>query len=238
MNRIALLEDNVRLAGMMCKALSAAGIEADCFERIDSAWHAMRPGAYAALIVDRSVPDGDGLEIVKRLRARGDGITCLMVTARDAIHDRIQGLEGGADDYLAKPFSFEEFVARVRALMRRPAVMADLSPAYAGLRVQPDAGCLKHQDDSVAMTAAEMQIMLALVKAQGQIVRRQSLESAAWGLGEGVTPNALDVAVHRLRRKIVALGSSVLIVNYRGRGFALDKGGEEDVIAPLDAHHA
>lgn len=144
-----------------------------------------------------------------------------MVTARDAINDRIEGLESGADDYLAKPFSLEECVARVRALMRRPLVLTSLTPAFAGITVLPDQGCMKQGKASATLPPAEMQILLALVQAAGQVVSRGRLEAAAWGLGEGVTPNALDVAVHRLRRKIAAVGSVAQIVNLRGKGFAL-----------------
>ncbi|MDQ2140621.1 response regulator transcription factor [Alcaligenaceae bacterium B3P038] len=220
-NRVALLEDNPRMAALICKALSAAGIPVDVFERIDSAWQAIAPGGYAALVIDRSVPDGDGLDLVKRLRARGNATPCLMVTARDAIHDRIQGLESGADDYLPKPFSLEEFVARVRALMRRPVVLASLNPSFGGLTVHPDMGCMTHGPTTVPLPPAELQILLALVQAAGQVIRRSRLEATGWGLGEGVTPNALDVAVHRLRRKIASAGAAVQIVNLRGQGFAL-----------------
>lgn len=225
-NRVALLEDNPRMAALICKALHAAGIGVDVFERIDSVWSAITPGAYAALVIDRNVPDGDGLDLVKRLRAHSNAIPCLMVTARDAIHDRIHGLESGADDYLPKPFSLEELVARVRALMRRPLVMATLEPSFAGISVHPDRGCMSYGDASTPLAPAELQILLSLVQAGGKVIRRSRLEAAAWGLGEGVTTNALDVAVHRLRRKISAVGSSAQIVNLRGQGFALDAGDE------------
>ena len=120
MSRIALIEDHERLAALVRKALAGAGIEADTFGRVDSAWAALREAPYDALIVDRGLPDGDGLALVRRLREAGHLTPCLMLTARDALHDRIDGLESGADDYLAKPFPMEELVARVRALLRRP----------------------------------------------------------------------------------------------------------------------
>src|SRR5450830_276375 len=146
---------------------------------------------------------------------------CLMLTARDALHDRVSGLEAGADDYLPKPFSMEEMVARVRALMRRPSQLQSLSPEFAGLRIEPYAGCMRHGDGSVSPAAAEMQLMLVLVRAAGKTVRRSALEAGAWGLSEPVTPNALDVALHRLRRKLAAIDSTLQIANLRGHGYAL-----------------
>lgn len=221
MNRIALLEDHERMAALIVKALAAAGIEADVYATIAHALAGCSQIDYPVLVLDRNVPDGDGLDLVKQLRARGVLSPCLMLTARDALHDRVAGLEAGADDYLPKPFSMEEMVARVRALMRRPAQLQSLAPEFAGLRIEPDAGCMRQGSESVSLAAAEMQVMLTLVRAAGKTVRRTSLEAAAWGLSEPVTPNALDVALHRLRRKLAAIDSTLQIANIRGHGYAL-----------------
>lgn len=220
-NRVALLEDNPRMAAIICKALTAAGIQVDVFERIESARRAIAPQAYAALVIDRSVPDGDGLDLVRRLRTQGDATPCLMVTARDALHDRIHGLESGADDYLPKPFSLEELVARVRALMRRPATLASLAPTFGGITVHPDKGCMTFGGQPTPLPPAELQILLALVHAAGELLRRSRLEAAGWGYATDITANALDVAIHRLRRKLATAGAPVRIVNHRGQGFAL-----------------
>jgi DNA-binding response OmpR family regulator len=221
MSRIALIEDHPRLAEVICKALAAAGIQVDVYARMDAAWHALRAGDYVAAVIDRGLPDGDGLSLVRRLRSAEQSIPCLMLTARDALHDRVDGLESGADDYLAKPFPMEELVARVRALIRRPAALQELAPAFGDVLLQPQAGCMSCGADTVTLSPSELQVMLALVSAQGRTVRRTKLEHAAWGLAEAVTPNALDVALHRLRRKLLAIGSMVQIVNNRGHGFAL-----------------
>ncbi|MBB3224103.1 response regulator transcription factor [Pseudoduganella umbonata] len=226
MNRIAVIEDHERLSLMVGKALSAAGIEADLFARIDSAWLALKNTPYALIVVDRGLPDGDGLSLVRRLRDAGHLVPCLMLTARNALHDRVEGLESGADDYLVKPFSMEELVARVRALMRRPAAMQSLTPSYVDLRIVPEAATMHCGGESASLAPAELQIMLGLVQAGGKTVRRNALESAAWGLSEAVTPNAMDVAMHRLRKKLYAIGSSVQIVNLRGLGYALSDLGE------------
>jgi DNA-binding response OmpR family regulator len=221
MNRIALVEDHERLSALVAKALAGAGIEADVFTRLENAWHALQDTPYAIVVVDRGLPDGDGLTLVRRLRESGRLVPCLMLTARDALHDRIDGLESGADDYLVKPFSMEELVARVRALMRRPATLQSLSPSFGDVSISPEVGAMTCGLDSVTLAPAELQILLGLVRAGGKTVRRTALEVAAWGLGEAVTPNALDVALHRLRKKLHAIGSSVQIVNARGLGYAL-----------------
>lgn len=221
MSRILLVEDHERLAALVRAALNAAGISCDHFDGIESAWAAMRQVNYAGMVVDRGLPDGDGLTLVKRCRAAGVHTPCLILTARDALHDRVQGLEGGADDYLAKPFEMDELVARVRALLRRPAEQQTLTPAFADISLRPDDGLMSCADESITLPPAEMQLMLAFVKNGGQVVRRGQLESAAWGLSEAVTPNALDVALHRLRRKLQAIGSKLHIVNIRTLGYAL-----------------
>jgi DNA-binding response OmpR family regulator len=221
MNRILLVEDHERMAALVSQALAAAGISVDAFGSIDAAWSASRQVDYGALIVDRGLPDGDGLALVKRWRAAGVHTPCLILTARDALHDRVQGLEGGADDYLPKPFAMDELVARVRALLRRPPEQQTLTPEFGDLQLRPEDGVMGCGDEHITLPHAEMQIMLILVRAAGQVVRRGALESAAWGLTDAVTPNALDVALHRLRRKLGAIGSRQRIVNVRTQGYAL-----------------
>jgi len=215
------VEDNQRLAGFVLRALSAAGIESDLFPGIETAWAAAQQPGYGLFVIDRGLPEGDGLLLVKRLRSAGIKEPCMILTARDALHDRVQGLEGGADDYLTKPFSMEELVARVRALLRRPATLQSLTPQFSDIEIRPQGGTMLCGTDVVTLAPAELQIMLSLVTANGHTVRRAALEAAAWGLEEPVTPNALDVALHRLKRKLQAIGSIVRIVNSRGYGYAL-----------------
>jgi DNA-binding response OmpR family regulator len=221
MNRIALIEDHSRLADLVRQALGHAGIETDVFHAMEPAWLALRDITYGVVVIDRGLPDGDGLHLVKRLRAAGRPTPCLMLTARDALHDRIEGLDSGADDYLTKPFPMEELVARVRALLRRPAQVQEFAPAHGDVQISPEHGHMVCAGTAVPLPATELQIMLCLARKAGLTVKRSTLEAAAWGLTEAVTPNALDVALHRLRRKLAAAGSRMQIVNLRTQGYAL-----------------
>jgi len=228
MSRILLIEDHARLAQLICKGLAGAGIAVDVFDRIDAAWDAVLLIPYEALVLDRGLPDGEGLVLLRKLRDAGLGLPCLVLTARDALHDRVEGLEAGADDYLPKPFAMDEMVARVRALLRRPAARRSLDPCHGDLTLRPDAGMMCCGDESVTLAAAEMQIMLRLLRNHQEAVRRGALEAAGWGLSAAVTPNALDVALHRIRRKLAAIGSRQRIVNVRGLGYALREGDEAE----------
>ena len=222
MPRVLLLEDHPRLAALVKQALQAAGIECDTVGRLDLARLAMREQPYSAVLIDRGLPDGDGLDLVRRLREDGNPVPCLVMTARDALHDRVDGLESGADDYLSKPFSMEELVARVRALLRRPPVQVSLSPTFGDVQIFPERSLMCCGIERISLASTELQIILTLFKANSRPVRRAALEAAAWGLQEAVTPNALDVALHRLRKKLDAIGSSVQINNVRTVGYAVE----------------
>ncbi|WP_447594443.1 response regulator transcription factor [Stenotrophomonas rhizophila] len=220
-NRIALVEDHPRLASLVERGLGAAGIAVDTFATLEAAWHGLLRLPYALAIVDRGLPDGDGLTLIRRLRAADNQLPCLMLTAKDALHDRVAGLDAGADDYLPKPFAIEELTARVRALMRRPAEFRELHLIYHGLQILPELSCMRHQQEQISLAPAELQLIILMVRAAGQVVRRTALEAAAWGVSDAVTPNALDVALHRLRKKLAAIDAPLALINVRNLGFSL-----------------
>lgn len=221
MSRVLLIEDHARMAHLIRKGLVGAGIGVDVSHRIDAAWTAMRQMSYQSLILDRGLPDGDGLALLQRMRSAGIRVPCLVLTARDALDDRIEGLEAGADDYLPKPFAMDEMVARVRALLRRPVEFRLLDPSHGDLKLHSATSLLCCGEEQITLAPAEVHIMLLLLQKPQETVRRNALEAAAWGLSEAVTPNALDVALHRIRRKLFAIGSSQRIINVRGLGYAL-----------------
>ncbi|MCA3179502.1 MAG: response regulator transcription factor [Burkholderiaceae bacterium] len=221
MGRLLIVEDHAGLQDLLVRGLARAGIAADCARTASEASACIATVRYAAILLDRGLPDGDGVRWLRSLRTERITVPCLMLTARDALHDRIDGLEAGADDYLAKPFEMAELVARIRALMRRQASWVGLAATYGDVTIDPASAELRRGHASVTLSAAELQLMLALMRAQGAVVRRSALEAAAWGLSEPVTPNALDVALHRIRRKLVALGSRLELRNTKGIGHAL-----------------
>lgn len=221
MGRLLIVEDHAGLQDLLVRGLARAGIAADCARTASEASACIATVQYAAILLDRGLPDGDGVRWLRSLRTERITVPCLMLTARDALHDRIDGLEAGADDYLAKPFEMAELVARIRALMRRQASWVGLAATYGDVSIDPTSAELRRGRASVTLSAAELQLMLALMRAQGAVVRRSALEAAAWGLSEPVTPNALDVALHRIRRKLVALGSRLELRNTKGIGHAL-----------------
>lgn len=221
MSRVAIVEDHERLASMIRQALAVAGIEADLFGSVSEASYGVNRADYAVLIIDRGLPDGDGLAFLRTLRAAGQMTPSLMLTARDALHDRVDGLESGADDYVTKPFAMSELVARVRTLMRRPVALTTLVACFADITVDPAQRAMRCGEHSASLAPAELQVVLSLVAANGGTVRHSALEHAAWGLGEAVTPNALEVTLHRVRKKLAAIGATTRVANIRGAGFAL-----------------
>lgn len=222
MDRILLIEDHPAMRELVARELARSGIAVDAVGGIGEAEACLAQVRYAALVLDRGLPDGDALPWLRRQRARQVLVPCLLLTARDALHDRVDGLEAGADDYLAKPFERDELVARVRALLRRQQAWVVSMPQWAGLVVDPAGARLSCGRSSVNLAPSELQLMLALVRAEGKVVRRSALEAAAWGLTEPVTSNALDVALHRLRRKLEALGTPARLLNTKGVGYSLE----------------
>ncbi len=219
--RIGIIEDNERLAGILRAALENGGLPADVYPTAGSARAGMRQHDYALLVVDRGLPDGDGLALIRALRAEGNGIPCLVLTARDAIHDRVDGLENGADDYLTKPFALEELVARVRAMLRRRQLIAPMSFQLGRLRIDLDGASVTVGDRPIACTAGEFRLLVALAERTGAVVPHEDLADKAFGPFAEMTPNTLEVAIHRLRRRLRDAGSDATVINHRGVGYAL-----------------
>lgn len=217
-----MVEDHPRMAQTVAAALQAQGMACDTVPTLRHATAFLETAHYDALILDRSLPDGDGLSLLAQLRALRQPIPCLILTARDALGDRVSGLETGADDYLTKPFEMAELVARTRALMRRHGPWEPDETCFADLRVSPPTHTLFVGRSSITLSPSELQVLLTLMRSKGQVVRRGALESAAWGAFSDITPKALDVAILRLRGKLAALQSNASIVNKKGVGYALE----------------
>jgi len=219
--RVALVEDHPRMADLVAAAMVRAGIAVDTYSTCATARHWLPRVPYGAAIVDRGLPDGDGLALLSGLRRADWRVPCLVLTARDAINDRVDGLEQGADDYLPKPFAMDELLARVRALLRRRPTATPLVFEVGDLRIDAVAATVHARDVPLAVSATEFRLLLALAEAANAPCTPTRLIDAAYGPFAETTRNGLDVALHRLRRKLQAAGVRASIVNHRGIGHAL-----------------
>lgn len=219
--RIGVVEDNERQAVIIRHALVRSGLAVDVYASSRAALYGLKQHDYAVLVVDRGLPDGDGLSLIKKLRTEGNGIPCLVLTARDAIHDRVDGLENGADDYLTKPFALEELVARVKAMLRRRQQMAPLCFEVGNLRVDVNAAQVSVDGHPVVCTPGEFRLLLALAERDGAVMSRDELADAAFGPFAELTHNTVEVGIYRLRRRLRDANSKATVVNHRGAGYAL-----------------
>lgn len=221
--RILLVEDEAEMATALSSALRRYDMVVDHAPTLADAEEAISADVHAAVLLDRQLPDGDGLALIPKLRARADGVPIIVLTARGELADRIAGLDSGADDYLAKPFAVEELLARLRAVLRRP---AGLSPdiIHAG-RVAFDVG---HREASIdgqpfELPRRELLVLEALIRRMGRTVLRSALEEAVYNFDDEIQSNALDTHVSRLRRKLAEVDAGVEIHGIRGVGYLLKK---------------
>ncbi|MEI7926688.1 MAG: response regulator transcription factor [Chloroflexota bacterium] len=217
--RLLVAEDDQRLARILKRGLEADGHVVDAVHDGDSALLAALGEAYEVLVLDVMMPGIDGFEVVRRLRDQRVGTPALMLTARGELDDRVRGLDSGADDYLVKPFAFEELSARIRALGRRSTVQ---QPTLACGPVQLDP--LKHEvrvrGERVELSPTEYKLLEVLLRNAGRALSRPVLLSRVWGYDDEPESNAVDLYVHYLRRK---LGDAVTIATVRGVGYRLDE---------------
>ncbi|MFS8050748.1 response regulator transcription factor [Rhizobium sp. BR 314] len=221
--RVLLVEDEKPMAAVLRSGLVRQGMVVDDVATLLDAEAALYDGVYDAVVLDRRLPDGDGLSLVKSLRARGDTVPVLVLTAKGDLLDRIAGLDSGADDYLGKPFSFEEFLARLRAILRRP---ANLQPDIVRLgRLSFDFAHLEAHVEAVPlrMPRRELLVLEALMRRMGRMVLRETLMEAVFGMNDEIESNALDTHISRLRRKLADAHAGVAISGIRGVGYLISE---------------
>lgn len=219
--RLLVVEDNQRLAGMMAKRLSEQKFVVDVVETVEAASTALKLGSYDLILLDLSLPDGDGAELLREARRQGADSRILVATARAEVGQRVEMLDEGADDYLVKPFSVEELLARVRALLRRPSAAGRPVLAAGQLVLDPATLTVRIGGEIVTMSRREVAVLVSLLSSQGQLVSRQKLENAVYSFDCEVTPNALEAVVSRLRRRLDGLDAGVTITAMRGLGYIL-----------------
>jgi len=222
--RVLIVEDHPKMAGLIRRGLNKEGMATDVASTgEDALW---RAGAteYDAIILDLMLPGIDGLEVCRRLRAEGVWAPILMLTARDAVEDRVTGLDQGADDYLTKPFSYAELLARLRALARRGAVERPPELRVGDLRLDPARRQVWRGDDEIHLSVKEFSILETFMRRPGEVLSRFQLLEHAWDYDYENRSNVVDSYIRLLRRKIDRPFGADSIETVRGAGYRLREG--------------
>jgi DNA-binding response OmpR family regulator len=219
--RVLIIEDDLKVAGAVRAGLVAEGYDVVHSRTGEDGYFRATTEPFDAVLLDLGLPGRSGLEILAGLRGRGLSIPVLVLTARDAVEDRVLGLDSGADDYLIKPFAFAELVARLRALLRRGRPEEALRVRLADLELDPVSRSVRRGDQPIDLTAREFELLDYLLHHQGQIVSRDMLARDVWKEPSRGTPldNVIDVHIARLRKKVDQGFSPRLIHTVRGVGF-------------------
>ena len=213
--RILLIEDDAMIGKAVRSGLADAGFAVDWVTDGRAAELALANDVYDLAVLDLGLPKKDGMAILASMRSMGNAMPVLIASARDAVRDRISGLEAGADDYVLKPFDLDELVARVRALLRRNAGSGSPVLKFGSLMLDPLRKLVTQGDATVDLSAKEFAVLEALMRRPGAVLSRAQLEESVYGWGDEVGSNAIEVHLHHLRKK---LGAAV-IKNVRGVGY-------------------
>jgi DNA-binding response OmpR family regulator len=214
-----LVEDDQKAARLLARGMHEEGFVVDIASSAEEADERAFVIDYELIILDWMLPGQDGLALCRTLRMRGVHTPILILTARDALGDRVTGLNTGADDYLTKPFAFEELLARVRALLRRSDLMRPTVLAVGDLSIDPVSHRVQRGERVVELTRTEFAILEMLVRRKGEVISRTRIAEQVWQADIQSIDNLIDVHVSNLRRKIDAPGAVVLIHTVRGRGY-------------------
>jgi two-component system response regulator QseB len=213
--RLLLVEDDAMIAEAIRTGLRRDGFAVDWVHDGDSADRVLRTEKFDLLLLDLGLPRKSGLQVLQALRARQDTMPVMIITARDAVSDRVQGLDAGADDYLVKPFDLDELAARIRALLRRKAGRTAPEIEHLGVTLNPATHAVTVEGREASLSPKEFALLQLLMERPGNILSRAQIEERLYGWGEEVESNAIEVHIHALRRK---LGTD-FIVNVRGVGY-------------------
>jgi DNA-binding response OmpR family regulator len=224
--RLLLVEDNERLLSLTSAALARAGFETDGVANAADAEAALRAVSYSVMILDLGLPDQDGLTLLKKLRAAGDVLPVLILTARGGLDDRVRGLDLGADDYLVKPFAQEELLARIRVLLRRPGGLLGQALDLGRLRLDTISREVTVDGRPLTLSPREVAVLEILLRRGGRVVPKKLVEDQLFGLSGDVSSNAVEVYVHRLRKQLADANADATVHTIRGIGY---------LIAPSDS---
>lgn len=219
--RVLIVEDNRRLAGLIEHGIGQSGFTPDIAENLHEADAALIEAHYDAIILDLGLPDGDGLNWLRQDRGKLPLPPVLVLTARDALGDRVAGLDAGADDYLVKPIEIDELAARLRALLRRPGPRSQPVIRAGKLAFDVAARAARSGDCAIELTRREADLLELLIRRAGTVVRRSTIEEALYRFDEAVTPNAVEAIVSRLRHKLSDVDHPDVLITVRGMGYLL-----------------
>lgn len=219
--RILLVEDDHDLGPVVAENLRRDGFAIDLAASLAEAREMAELGRFDIAVVDRRLPDGEGLSLVPVLRRLQPGLPILALTARDATEDRIEGLNAGADDYLGKPFAQGELVARLRALLRRPRDVLSPVLALGPLALDTAERRASVEGRPLNLARRETTLLEILLRKAGRVVQKEAVIEALYGLDDAVEPNALEAAVSRLRRHLAESGADIELATIRGVGYVL-----------------
>jgi len=219
--RLLVVEDERELAALMRQSLERGGFAVDCASDLSGAEDHLGLLEYDAMVLDRGLPDGEGLSLLRRLRARGSALPVLVLTARDGPDDRVAGLDAGADDYLIKPFHMPELIARLRALLRRPGAVLGVRLSLGNLELDTTSRQVRVNGQDIGLSVRETTMLELLLRRQGDVVTRESLEQGLYSFDAQLGSNAMEVLVHRLRRKLADAAASLSVHTVRGVGYLL-----------------
>jgi DNA-binding response OmpR family regulator len=222
--RLLIIEDEARIVEILRSALSRSGFAVDAVGLCGDARAALEVNPYDAVILDLGLPDGDGLALLKDMRARGNAVPVLVLTARDAVEHRVAGLDTGADDYLIKPFAMSEVVARIKALLRRPEGALGALLKSGNIAFDTIGRDLRIGETVLALPRRESAILEHLMRRAGRVVPKTVLEEKLYGIDDELGSNAIPVHIHHLRRKLMDRGATVEIHTVRGVGYLLVDG--------------
>jgi DNA-binding response OmpR family regulator len=219
--RLLLAEDEMEMASVLILALRNHDLIVDHVATLASAQEAIRLTIYDALLLDRHLPDGDGLALVTWMRRSGKAVPAIMLTAQGDLGDRVEGLDAGADDYLAKPFAIEELMARLRAVLRRPGVIETQKLRLGVLQLDLLNREAVVHEKRLELPRRELLVLEALMRRAGRTVERGTLQEEVYGMDDEIQSNALDAHVSRLRRKLDEVAAGVEIHTIRGIGYLM-----------------
>ena len=220
--RILLVEDDAQIARFIRKGLTESSYAVDVVTTGDAALYQANVGNYDAIVLDVIIPPPDGFEVCRRLRSDRVHVPILMLTARDAVSDRIEGLDAGADDYLVKPFQFAELLARLRALLRRGGATHTSVITVGDLEIDTRSHRVRVDSRPIALTTKEYALLEYLARNAGRIVGRAEIADHVWDEEFDPFSNLIEVYVNRLRRNIERVTEKKLIQTVRGSGYMLD----------------